>query len=243
MRVVFIPGMARTGADADADAFSSFLPPEAHVVPADRPGPGWSGGPLPDTHFRHDLAVRQAVAFAGEGPVVYVAHSFGGYIAEIAARQLEASSPGQVRGIVFLDSSTPGVPRPIMDPRRLWALWRPVIWALDRASGVVDDHRVSTLLATGAQAVRENASFRATAREVRRERRRRPGALDGVPTVVVTALSERAWRWRRLPGSWYRQQARMAGDLAARHLIIHPSGHLVMNDHPREVAEIVAELL
>ena len=138
---------------------------------------------------------------------------------------------------------TPGVPRPIMDPRRLWALWRPVIWALDRASGVVDDHRVSTLLATGAQAVRENASFRATAREVRRERRRRPGALDGVPTVVVTALSERAWRWRRLPGSWYRQQARMAGDLAARHLIIHPSGHLVMNDHPREVAEIVAELL
>ncbi|MDK8510788.1 alpha/beta fold hydrolase [Corynebacterium bovis] len=177
MRVVFIPGMARTG--ADADAFSSFLPPEAHVVPADRPGPGWSGGPLPDTHFRHDLAVRQAVAFAGEGPVVYVAHSFGGYIAEIAARQLEASSPGQVRGIVFLDSSTPGVPRPIMDPRRLWALWRPVIWALDRASGVVDDHRVSTLLATGAQAVRENASFRATAREVRRERRRRPGARRG----------------------------------------------------------------
>lgn len=242
MRAIFIPGMARTG--SDAEGLLPHLPNNLQLVVAERPGAARREKKLPDTHFRHDLAVKTILELAGEEQVILVAHSFGGYLAEMAGRQLQQRRPGQLRGIVFLDSSTPQVPRPLLNPRTLWELWRPAIWLFDSlAQWLFHDHKVSTAFKTVAMALQENAAFRSTARAVRISRTEKPAALAGVPVIVVTALGHLGWRLKGLPGSWFHRQARMAKHLDGRHLVIHPSGHHVMVEHPKEVADIIATLL
>ena len=174
--------------------------------------------------------------------MVLVAHSFGGYLAEMAARTIVRERPGFLRGLVLLDSSTLEVPSPILHPHRLWELWKPAIWGLQQLSELTTG-RVDSAFTTAATAVHENSAFRSTARLTRIARHQDPRGLDATPITVVTALRPLAWHIRRLPNSWYRRQARMAEQLAAEHKVIMPSGHHVMIEHPKQVADTITSLV
>lgn len=72
----------------------------------DRAGYGWSeAGPLPRTAVREagELAALLDAA-AIRGRVLLVAHSYGGYVAQVFARQ----RPARVAGLVLVDASHPG---------------------------------------------------------------------------------------------------------------------------------------
>ncbi|HIW95429.1 MAG TPA: alpha/beta fold hydrolase [Candidatus Corynebacterium gallistercoris] len=222
--VVFVPGMARPA--TDADPFFRHLPT------------GWRTTAVARSVSDEPFSVGDALADIlsparhGDNPVVLVGHSFGGYLAELAYYQLLSSQPERKVALVLLDASVADVPRPWLNPGTLWRWWRPLM--------TVAPHPVEHFL-------HENSAFRATAKVVRaaRDTWREPlltGGPDG-SRVVVTARWINNRLTRALPWSWFTKQARLARGLGARHLVVSPSGHHVMLQHPKEVAEIVAATL
>lgn len=230
-RVVFVPGMSRPA--SDADEFFPLLPDGLTTVSV--------GRPLKDAPFDLGAAVDEIIAAAGDDPVVLVAHSFGAYLAELAAHKMELTNPGQVVSLVLLDPSITDVPDPLMIPNRLWQLWRPAIratmWAARR---LPEGSQLQLRLAQMGLFLRENAAFRSTAKFVRAVRAAGGPAVDAVPSVVVSALNPGNMASRKLRrNSWVDQHSTLAAQLHANHVSISPSTHLVFNDHPEKVAEIV----
>lgn len=78
---------------------------QARACYYDRAGYGWSEpGPLPRTAAREATELLHLIEVAPlRGPVVLVAHSFGGYVAQIFARR----HPERIAGLVLVDSSHP----------------------------------------------------------------------------------------------------------------------------------------
>ena len=106
--VVFVSAF---GGDDSLEPIARQLADEAYVCFYFRPGdfhfrPG--DGPVPDrprTAGSDAADLHELLAVAGlPKPVVLVAHSFGGLIADIAA----AEHPDDIAGVVFVDPSVPG---------------------------------------------------------------------------------------------------------------------------------------
>jgi pimeloyl-ACP methyl ester carboxylesterase len=109
MTLVVVPGL-----DVTAASWSTVLPSLRHTVRTcvyDRPGLGRSP-PRPDATTVVDAGslageLWGALAAAGEhGPLLVLGHSFGGLV----ARALVAAHPRAVRGVLLVESVTPGDP-------------------------------------------------------------------------------------------------------------------------------------
>lgn len=101
--IIFDSGVG--GFSLEWSRIQKALAPRTRVCSYDRAGYGWSDpGPLPRTSKRitrelHTLLLRAGVA----GPYIIAGHSFGGYNAQLFARNY----PNETAGLVLIDSSHP----------------------------------------------------------------------------------------------------------------------------------------
>ena len=101
--IIFDSGVG--GFSLEWSGIQKALSPRTRVCSYDRAGYGWSDpGPLPRTSARitrelHTLLLRAGVA----GPYIIAGHSFGGYNAQLFARNY----PDETAGLVLIDSSHP----------------------------------------------------------------------------------------------------------------------------------------
>ena len=102
--VVFLSGL---GGDDSLASIARQIADEAYACFYFRPGDGPVGPPDHRLTAGSDAAdLHDLLAVAGlPKPVVLVAHSYGGLIADIAA----AEHPEEIAGVVFVDASVPGV--------------------------------------------------------------------------------------------------------------------------------------
>ena len=100
--------VSAVGGDDSLEPIARQLADEAYVCFYFRPGdlpPGDGRPDRPRTAGSDAADLHELLAVAGlPKPVVLVAHSFGGLIADIAA----AEHPEDIAGVVFVDASVPG---------------------------------------------------------------------------------------------------------------------------------------
>ncbi|MGW0081610.1 alpha/beta fold hydrolase [Streptomyces sp. NPDC003393] len=243
----------------DWDPVVPLLAADRTVVRFDRPGLGLSGHtrrrPTLAGEARRIAAVVDALRL--DGPVTLVGHSLAGFHAEAFARLF----PERAAGLVLVDSSVEEDPR----PRRAGAVRDTVTRAyatlvsaagLPRVAGpslrraAVRAGRVGgpdpapydavlRAYSTGRwlhAALAENATYTDQAVALAALRRRRP-LPPGLPVTVLVADDPRRPAHRR--ASWLARQRDLAALLNGTPRVCSPSGHLLMLDHPRAVAEAV----
>jgi pimeloyl-ACP methyl ester carboxylesterase len=227
----------------------------APCVSYDRAGLGWSApGPLPRDGARLAAELHTALARAGlHGPYVLVGHSYGGLL----ARLFTARWPGEVAGIVLVESSHPGQ----FDGRGMAARVRRILWALRAAPALA---RVGVMritfawLATDLDRLppRERAEQRAFMssasqwggivrelaawNDLTNPEARATGTLGDRPLAVVTAGLHAGARWRAL-------QDDLAGlSRRSEHVVVAGATHgsLVADPgHARRVVAAIADVV
>lgn len=238
--VIYVPGMGRSG--ADTVMLSGLLEGEARVVAVDRPR-------VEGVDFSTEAEVERILhkcraASRGGRSVVLAGHSFGGYLAELAALRLtRAAMPP--RALLLVDSSSTPVLKSPIPKNVIRCLTRPVVRGLDRGARWVDRrNRVAgRFLSWSAAMLHENAAYRTTAETLQSERLRDPGQLSDVPVLVLAAEGTRRRMLRILPWSADRKQRQLARILRARLIGVDRSGHHVVVDRPDAVAKVVRSVL
>lgn len=248
----------------DWDAVVALLP-DVDVVVYDRPGTGHSPQTRPPWPQAAPSTLRQEVEWlAGVGPAVgagppfvVVGHSSGGLYAQAFARL----HPEQTAGVLLIDSSTAQPsPRPAIAAvrhRLRTALARTPLpqllgpagrRALVRAQTVrgsdplppADRRRVYGTREGAHGVMAELDGFDDAAAELAELERRHP--FPAVPTTVLTAAST-GRPWPRRDRTWVREQQRLAGSLAAEHVVVENSAHLIPLDRPDAVARQIGRTL
>ncbi|MFF1375608.1 alpha/beta fold hydrolase [Streptomyces sp. NPDC058308] len=231
----------------DWDPVVPLLAPHRTVVRFDRPGAGLSGharvAPTLRGEAERILRVLDAVldgAGRGGERATVVGHSLAGFHAEAFARLY----PGRTAGLVLVDSSVEErpwvlVPRGarVAGTRACGALLRAV--GLPRAVGPALRRLTAPTpwawLYGGSRvwrgALMEYATYGDAARELAVLRRALP-LREGVPVTVLAAYAGGSRRWLE-------RQRELAAGLAGTYRVTWPSGHLVMRERPKDVAEAV----
>ncbi|MDI3405979.1 alpha/beta fold hydrolase [Streptomyces cavernicola] len=236
----------------DWDAVTALLAPYRTVVRFDRPGLGLSGPAraAPTLAAEADRILHVLDACGLPGPATLVGHSLAGLHCEAAARR----HPDRVARLVLVDSSVEERARPRPSPglrvgaarlcgALLGAAGLPYVLgpALRRASvflartGGGDPAPYELVRRTygTSRSLRAMVAEHATYLDVAAQLavlRRQSGLSAGLPVTVLTAGADRRW---------LRRQRRLAALLAADHRISPESGHLLMLDHPHDVAAAV----
>ena len=251
--VVVVPAIG--GNVLDWVAFQRELAGEARVCVYDRAGYGWSDLPNNRQTFADKADdLKLALSAAGiTGPYLLVGHSIGGII----ARRFAARYPGDVAGMVLIDSSHEDQGRRL----RAEGYWRRgtaiLLWfAFRRRLRVLGLRRLA--VAAGRSQLNEEIArtippeFAAAARAINLTARHRrtvlqeimlmarsheqPPDLGGLPLTVLTAAD-------RDP-TWMALQAELAGiSTASVHTVASRGGHYLHNDEPDLVVSAIRDLL
>ncbi|MEU6216294.1 alpha/beta hydrolase [Streptomyces sp. NPDC047022] len=236
----------------DWDRVVPLLAPWRTVVRFDRPGLGLSGPartwPTLAAEARRIGQVLDALGL--DGPATVVGHSLAGFHAEAFARL----HPGRAAGVVLVDSSIEENARPRVAgglrnaatrvcaalvgasgvPRALLPGLRRAVVRASRAGG---GDPAPYALVRGVYSTRrafdaimaENTTYIDVAAELTALRRESP--FPDVPVTVLAAGAE----------PWLDRQRDLAALLQGTFRVAEPSGHLVMLDRPRDIAEAVLE--
>jgi pimeloyl-ACP methyl ester carboxylesterase len=247
--VVIVPAVG--GNVLDWLVFHRELATDMRVCVYERAGFGWSDPPPRGQLTFGDMAdeLRQALAAAGIGPpYLLVGHSIGGII----ARQFAERYPGDVTGIVLIDSSHEEQAR--LRAKRIMArrLW----FALRRRARILGLRRLAVLagfselnaeiardippeFAAMARAINLTARHRrAVVRELMLMTRShgRPPGLGALPLTVLTAAGSDA--------TWMQMQTELAGlSTVSTHIVAAHGGHYLQRDEPDLVASAIRDLM
>ena len=228
---------------------------EFRVCSYDRAGYGWSDpGPAPRTSLQIAVELERLLDGAGERPpYILVAHSFGGYPAQVFVRR----HPAEVAGLVLLDASHP----------HQFAAFDGVLPQSDLRQRHFDGRRLRSrqLLARPRLPANYPRSVRGLAyrlmlrrsarRTVRDEYLNMPlsaveveqaGKMPDRPVLVVSR-GRQGWpatpRGRRLEQIWNQLQADLANLTPhAQRVIASYSGHYVHLDQPGLTVRLIRQL-
>lgn len=210
------------------------------VCSYDRAGYGWSDvGPLPRTSKRISGELHALLEKAGvPGPYILAGHSFGGYTAQLFARNY----PAETAGLILIDASHPEQADrfPRAEPRRA-----PVRRQGARTYSIVQ-HVLhpnypdeTALLATR---IMNSWHHKATWREEMKMFQRsgkQVSESSPMPAVPVTVLTRgrRAWPYNAFGNEMERVWMEMQDELSQLgsdqvHLIAERSGHMIHLDQP-----------
>jgi pimeloyl-ACP methyl ester carboxylesterase len=251
--VVIVPAIG--GNVLDWLAFQRELAMFARVCVYDRAGYGWSDLPNNRQTFANKADdLKLALSAAGTAaPYLLVGHSIGGII----ARRFAARYPGDVAGMVLIDSSHEDQGQRL----RAEGYWRRgtaiLLWfAFRRRVRVLGLRRLA--VAAGRSQLNEEIArtippeFAAAARAINLTTRHRrtvvqeimlmarsheqPPNLGGLPLTVLTAAD-------RDP-TWMALQAELAGiSTASVHTVASRGGHYLHNDEPDLVISAIRDLV
>ncbi|MCB5181070.1 alpha/beta fold hydrolase [Streptomyces antimicrobicus] len=240
----------------DWDPVVPLLAPHRTVVRFDRPGHGLSGPAVaPPTAAGEARRIAALLdALGADAPVTVVGHSIAGFHAEAFARL----HPARTAALVLVDSSVEEEPRTLLPSgvrtaaargfgRALTAAGLPAAlgpWArratvrATRTGGPDPAPRALTdrCYRTGRVwqgALLENARYPDMAAELLTLRTTHPLTAR---TTVLAAYDGSARPW---PLTWLTRQTALADTLTADFTVAEGAGHLVMLDHPEEVARAV----
>ncbi|MFD9944656.1 alpha/beta fold hydrolase [Nonomuraea sp. NPDC059023] len=248
--VVIVPALGTTSIE-----YAPLLPVlgrETSAVVFDRAGMGWSdpvSSPLAMLDAAADL--RRTLALSGYGPpYVLVGHSMGGYVVRLFA----AAHPGEVSGVVLVDSSHhdqasryPGyhlttIRRALIERLTPYGLRRLAIdLGLLDSPGHLDlgDHQ------------RRTTWWEQTLRaQIGTETGRRAPTLGGIPLTVVTCSEhnednrtpEQAASFSRHYRIWFPMQRELTGlSTSSRHIVAENAGHYVHRARPDVVTKAILE--
>ena len=196
---------------------------DVRTVVYDRAGLGGSGPvPLPYSIDNDAAALGAVLDRAGvDGPVVLVAHSYGGYIASLAAER-----DPRVAGLVLLDASLPGEPDDATVDRIL-ARYRPLYGRLREEAPDLAPRMISMMEA-----------YPATV-----DRLRRVVLPASLPVIDVVAEDPWGDTPEEKEASRRSHAAFVAGSPAREAVLAEGSGHQVMVDRPDLVVEAVARMV
>ncbi len=245
--VVIVPAVG--GNVLDWLAFQRELARDMRVCVYDRAGFGWSDRPPRGRRTFDDMASELRLGLSGAGidpPYLLAGHSLGGII----ARRFAAQYPGDVAGMVLIDSSHE-------DQARRWRAGRfrrP--WFIFRRRARILGLRRLAVLAGRSQLNAEIArdvppEFAAAACAINLTARHRravvhelmlmtrsgghPPALGSLPLTVLTAAS-------REP-AWMELQAELAGlSTASKQIVATQGGHYLQRDEPDLVMSAIRDL-
>ncbi len=221
------------------------------VCSYDRAGYGWSDmGPLPRTSARITRELHTLLEKAGiAAPYILAGHSFGGYTAQLFARNY----PGETAGLVLIDSS-----HPEQDSRLPERKSAPPRRDLHRAHSYIVTRHVlhpnfpASLAITAGRIMRsrhhtrtwreEMMVFSLSARQVQDSR-----PMPAVPLVVLTR-GRRVWPNNEYGDEMERVWMELQDELSRLsddrvHLIAERSGHVIHLDQPEIVITAVQNLL
>ncbi|MFJ6566887.1 alpha/beta fold hydrolase [Streptomyces sp. NPDC091292] len=240
----------------DWDPVVPLLAPHRTVVRFDRPGLGLSAPArgMPTLQGEAERIGQLLDALGLDGPATLVGHSLAGFHCEAFARR----HPARVAGLVLVDTSIEERPRArraaaVRDactracgtalaragvPRALGpALRRTAVRASRHGGGdPAPDALVRAVYGTGRvfrTVIAENARYHDQATDLAALRRTDP-LPPGLP-VTVLAADPGGWSAAR----WLTRQRALAAELDAAYWISSPSGHMVMLDRPRDVADAI----
>ncbi len=221
----------------------------AHTISYDRAGRGQShfAGEGRTLNECVDDLTAMLAAVEARSPYVFVAHSFGGFIARVFAQRY----PNEVGGIVLVDSAQEDVifdfqkilKSRTLPPRRFdepdWLTWR----RFDQAQhsdpqfprNILNDEGID--LTTCYEQVREASSLGALSltlvSSTKRDDDRKNGAEGAVAEWEMTA--EKAWNACQV------KLLELSTD--ATHVLAHESGHYVQDDQPDLVIAAITQML
>ena len=230
-------------------AFQHELARDMRVCVYDRAGFGFSDPPPRGRRTFDDMAseLRLGLSSAGiDPPYLLAAHSIGGII----ARRFAAQYPGDVAGMVLIDSSHEDQARRWRAGRfrRPWFIFRrrARILGLRRLAVVAGFSQLNAEIArdvppefaAAARAVNLTARHRrAVVRELMliTKSRGRPQELGALPLTVLTAAGREA--------AWMELQAELAGlSTASKHIVATQGGHYLQRDEPDLVMSAIRDL-
>ncbi|MFC7582703.1 alpha/beta fold hydrolase [Nonomuraea antimicrobica] len=261
--VVVVPALGESCLD-----FAALLPAlaaETRTVVFDRAGLGWSDPvrkPMAQLDAADDL--RTALHQAGvEPPYVLVGHSMGGYVLRLFA----AAYPGEVAGLVFVDSSHPEqhrIPgyhwktvRYAAARRARWFGVRRLLVDLGlpspRSSAVPAEYAAAwTALRLGDRQRRTSWWELALRAQIAAAVGERTGPLGSTPVTVLTCSKndpyattrkERALLRQHLQ-SWYPLQADLAAlSTDSKHVVARRAGHYIHHHEPELVVEAILDMV
>jgi pimeloyl-ACP methyl ester carboxylesterase len=242
--VVFESGLG--GLALEWRGLQAALAGSHRVCSYDRAGYGWSDpGPAPRTADRLAAELRRMLDRAGEpAPYVMVAHSFGGYVAQLFAKQ----HPGAVAGVVLVDSSHPDQYRRF--PRDYQENYdrstrRRTSWG---SSVALPAHYPAQWRALAEKLMRQPKTLRAVRLEYRSfvrsgEQVSAAGPMPVVPAVVLTR-GDREWpegaNGDAMEALWPDLQRELAAAMPrSHHFVIGGSGHHIHLDRPDAIEQAV----
>jgi pimeloyl-ACP methyl ester carboxylesterase len=216
-----------SGNGADSSDWSAVEPAVrglgVRTVLYDRAGLGQSE-PAPGPYSIDDdvAALERALAVCGvDGPIIIVAHSYGGFIA-----QLLAASDSDVAGLVLVDAAVPGY---FTDEVAQGVVreYSPQFPALEQARP--DLARVLIPIVR---------AYPETARVVR-------SATLPASTPVIDITAERSWvSTPEAHEMWRRAHAMFVAESSAREAVFAAgSGHNVMRDQPNVVIDAITRMI
>jgi len=230
-------------------AFQHELARDMRVCVYDRAGFGWSDPPPRGRRTFDDMAseLRLGLSSAGiDPPYLLAAHSIGGII----ARRFAERYPGDVAGMVLIDSSHEDQARRWRAGRfrRPWFILRrrARLLGLRRLAVVAGFSQLNAEIArdvppefaAAARAVNLTARHRrAVVRELMliTRSRGRPQELGALPLTVLTAAGREA--------AWMELQAELAGlSTASKHVVATQGGHYLQRDEPDLVMSAIRDL-
>ena len=227
------------------DDIASF----ARVCAYDRAGYGWSeAGPEPRTISNITTELRELLRTAGvDPPYVLVGHSFGGLVVQLYASRF----PGEVAGMVLVDSSHPKLARRPGDLDRMGrvAFRLKLLAPLGIARLMIDvpggdpESRPSSVRTMEQEVLATTRSFRALASELEGLRvslnlaaENRP-RLGRKPLVVLTEGRRRMEFWHAM-----QEQFTELSD-SSEWQVVNGAGHFIHQDEPGIVVDAVRRVV
>lgn len=227
----------------DWDPVVPLLAPHRTVVRFDRPGLGLSGHARVAPTLRGEADRIRCVLDAvrlGAARVTVVGHSLAGFHAEAFARLY----PERTEGLVLVDSSVEERPRALLPRGVRVAATRACgtllcAAGLPRATGPALRHlaaptpwaRVYGSSRVWRATLMEYATYADEARELAALRRGAP-LPAGLPVTVLAA-------YKGGPRRWLNRQRALSRNLGAAFRVAHPSGHMIMHDHPTALTSAI----